>query len=77
MRAKRFEEVLRHTPFRPFNIHTDGRTIPVDHPEQVLLTSDKMTLVVGTRDGGFTIVDMDHISSLTMRGARKSSSKRS
>jgi hypothetical protein len=67
MRAKSFEETLRHTPFRPFEINADGRAIPVDRPEQVWITSDKSTIVVGTRDGGFTIVDMDHISSLCVR----------
>ena len=67
MRVNTFEETLRSTPFRPFTIHADGRIVLVDHPELVLITPDRSTAIVALRDGGVFIVDMDHISSLSIR----------
>ena len=74
MRAKSFEETLRHTPFRTFEIHADGRNVLVDHPEQVLITPDKATVVVADRDGGLAILDMAHISSISLKGRRSKAS---
>jgi hypothetical protein len=75
MKARDFEATLRHTPFRRFRINVDGQSVEVDHPEQVLLTADKSTVVVALRDSGIQILDMDLISSLSVTGRAKSSTK--
>jgi hypothetical protein len=73
MRPTPLEEAIRHDPFRPFDIHTDGRSILVSHPEQILLTPDKSTAVVVGPDDHIAIVDVDRISSLSLkkRSSRK------
>jgi hypothetical protein len=68
MRAKDFEATLKQAPFKRFTIHVDGRSIDVDHPEQVLLTPDRSTVVVALPDSGIQILDMELISSLRGRG---------
>ncbi len=68
MKAKEFEATLRHVPFKRFTIHVDGRSVDVDHPEQVLMTADKSTIVIAMPDSGIQIVDMERISSLSMKG---------
>lgn len=67
MRAKDFEATVKHAPFRRFTIHLDGRSVDVDHPEQVFLTPDKTTVVVALADSGIQILDMDLISSLSVK----------
>jgi hypothetical protein len=75
MKAKDFEATLKHTPFRRFTINVDGQSVNVDHPEQVLLTADKSTVVVALRDSGIQILDMDLISSLSVKGRGRASTK--
>ena len=75
MKARDFEATLKHTPFRRFTIHLDSRSIDVDHPEQVLLTTDKSTVVVALPDTGIQILDMDLISSLSVKGRGRTSTK--
>ncbi len=76
MLASSFEGALRRTPFRPFDIHVDGRAIPVDHPEQVMTTPEKSTIVMIGSDGHIHILDMKRISSLTIKTRfRRGSSK--
>ena len=75
MKAKDFEATLKHTAFRRFTVHLDCRSIDVDHPEQVFLTPDKMTVVVALPDTGIQILDMDLISSLSVRGRGQASTK--
>lgn len=70
MDIKTLQDALHQAPFRPFNIHADGRIIRVQHPEQVLITPDKTTVVVAGMDGGLAILDLDHISSLSMAPKR-------
>lgn len=77
MKAVDFESTLKHTPFRRFTIHADGKSVDVDHPEQVLLTPDKNTVVIALPDSGIQIFDMDLISSLSMKARSRSSSKSS
>ncbi|MEO7300160.1 MAG: hypothetical protein ABI042_16470 [Verrucomicrobiota bacterium] len=77
MKAADFESTLKHTPFRRFTIHIDGKSVDVDHLEQVLLTRDKSTVVVALPDAGIQILDMDLISSLSMKGRTRSTSKAS
>ncbi|MSU64081.1 MAG: hypothetical protein EXS31_17090 [Pedosphaera sp.] len=75
MKARDFEATLKHSPFRRFTIHMDGRAVDVDHPEQVLLTPDKATVVVALPDAGIQILDMDLISSLSNKGRTPNSTK--
>jgi len=75
MKARDFEATLKHTPFRRFTIKADGQSIDVDHPEQVLLTSDKSTVVIALPDAGIQILDMDLISSLSIKGRGRSQAK--
>jgi hypothetical protein len=74
MNPKSFEETLQQTPFRPFDIHADGRVISVHHPEQVFITPLRTTVIVAMADDSIRMVDMDHISSLTVRSRRRKSS---
>ena len=69
MRAINLEDALNTQPFIPFDIVVDGKTIHVSHPEQVLLNRSKTTVVV-IPDEHIHIVDMNHISSLTLRRSR-------
>ncbi|MBI3417417.1 MAG: hypothetical protein HY043_19160 [Verrucomicrobia bacterium] len=76
MRLTTLEGTLHTAPFRPFELHTDGRTIPVLHPEQVMITPDKSTVVVAPLEGGVCILDLDRISLLTVKSrARRTSAK--
>jgi hypothetical protein len=67
VRITPLEDAIRNDPFRPFKIHTDGRSIRVTHPEQILLTVDKSTAVVAQPDGHLALVDVTQISSLTLK----------
>jgi hypothetical protein len=77
MKPPRLEDVIRKDPFQAFDIHTSGRVIPVSHPEQILLASDKSTAVVALANGHLEIIDVDRISSLTLRkrGVARASEK--
>ncbi len=71
MQAKALEETLQNRPFRPIEIHADGRVIPVDHPEQMYLTPSRSTLIVAMPDERIHVIDTDHISSVTLRQRRR------
>lgn len=67
MRPKDLEDALSTVPFIPFEIHLDGKTIEVAHPEQVLLTHSKSTAVIVPNDDRIHVVSVPHISSVTLR----------
>jgi hypothetical protein len=73
MRAIVLEDALNTKPFIPFDIVVDGRTIHVAHPEQVLFNRSKSTAVV-VPDEHIHIIDIGHVSSLTLR--RRNGSRR-
>ena len=75
MNATALVEALQQAPFRPFEIHVDGRVIPIHHPEQVLLTPAKTTLVAAMPDDSIRIVDVSHISSIDLIPRRGKSPK--
>lgn len=56
----------RARPFQPFVIHmSDGRSIPVGHPEWMAMHSENgRRVVVITRDGFAHVLDTRHITSL-------------
>ena len=60
------EDALRITPFIPFDISVEGKTIAVGHPELVLFNKDK-TFAVIVPDNQIHIVKVDEITDLTPR----------
>jgi hypothetical protein len=72
MELKTLLDVLHQAPFRPFDIQADSRGVRVGHPEQVFITPDKKTVIVAGMEGGLAILDLDHISSLSLAARRRS-----
>jgi hypothetical protein len=66
MQPARLEDVLRITPFIPFDISVQGKTIAVGHPELVLFNKDK-TFAVIVPNNQIHIVKVDEITDLTPR----------
>jgi len=75
MNATDFESTLKQMPFRRFTIHIGGKSVDVNHPEQVLVTQNKNTVVVALPDSGIQILDMELISSISLKGSSRSKSK--
>jgi hypothetical protein len=71
MKLKNFEQVLHAAPFLPFDIHIDGKSIRVDHPDQVLFAQDRATVVVAPSDNRFHIIEVERIEFLTTQPRRK------
>jgi hypothetical protein len=67
------EAALNRRPFKPFEIRVDGEVLTVDHPEQVLLTQEKSTVVVADRQEHLHIFDSDQISKIRLIHSRKPS----
>ena len=63
-------DAIRSEPFKPLQLHTDGRQIGIDHPEQIIITPDKATAVAVDREGHIHILDISRISSITVRPRR-------
>lgn len=56
-------EALHNQPFIPFTIRlTDGRALPVPHPDFVALTPRRV--IVGSEDDSWTVVEPPLIVSL-------------
>ena len=54
-------------PFRPFTIRiADGRSVRVDHPEFMAVSSEDETFVVHEPGGGWRIIDSDAVTELTV-----------
>jgi len=70
MRAADLVDVLYATPFIPFDVHIDGKTISVGHPEHVALNPSK-TVAVMVPDDRIHVVDIDRISSLTLHRRKR------
>jgi hypothetical protein len=66
MKAVNLLDVLNKARFKPFDLCLDnGRMLRVKHPDRVLLNEPKTTAVIA--DGEHLhIVDLDHVSSLTL-----------
>ncbi len=71
MKQKNFEETFHKVPFTPFYIHSDGKTISVEHPDQVLFSHDRGTVVVAPRDNRFHIIEVDRIEFVTLTPPKK------
>jgi hypothetical protein len=70
MRAADLEDVLYATPFVAFDVHIDGKTISVGHPEHVMLNPSK-TVAVMVPDDHIRIVEVARISSLTLHRRKR------
>jgi hypothetical protein len=58
-------EALRAQPFRPFTIRlTDGRSLPVPHPELVGIAGRTVFVASPAQDESYTLVDSVLIVSL-------------
>jgi hypothetical protein len=66
MTSNKFRNALNAAPFRPFIIHLgDGQTIPVLHPDLVLVTGQgRTTIISGPADDWFATVALLPISHL-------------
>lgn len=66
MRAINLVDALHRKKFKPFVLCLDsGETIPVKHPDCVLFSENKTVAVVA--DGEHLhIVDLDHVSNLSL-----------
>jgi hypothetical protein len=65
MTVEQLRKVHQARPFEPFNLHmADGRSIPVEHPEFLALSSAGRTISVGLPDGTFEIVDLRQVTDL-------------
>jgi hypothetical protein len=58
-------------PFRPFRLHlADGRELPVDHPENLMVSSDGRSVAVYIPGEGTEIVDVPLMTGLNYRRRR-------
>ena len=66
MTINEFRNCLSAAPFRPFVVHlADGQTIPVVHPDFVMVTGQGRTAIIcRPEDDWFSIVDLLLISHL-------------
>jgi hypothetical protein len=64
MQVVNIEDALHKSPFTPFDLHVDGRTIRVRHSDFMLFNRSKRTAVVAEGER-FHIIDVDQISSLS------------
>lgn len=71
MKLKNIEDVLEKAPFIPFDIHIDGKSLRVEHPDQVLFSRDRATLVIALSDNRFHIVEVERIEFLSVHPRRK------
>jgi len=68
MTVEQLRTIHRAEPFKPFDIHlADGRSLPVEHPECLVITPPGRTIGVGLRDGTIEIVDLLLVTSLKPR----------
>ena len=71
MSSKNIRDVLKATPFRPFELHVNGRSVRIDHPEQVFFAQKETTLIIDLPEH-IRIVDIDHISGMDVIKRRTS-----
>ena len=65
MTTPQLRSMLRATPFQPFEIFmADGRSLSVQHPEMVAITSGGRTIGVAATDERIEIVDLLLVTSL-------------
>jgi hypothetical protein len=72
MTVEQVRKLHQARPFKPFDVHlTDGRALPVNHPELLAIVPPGRTIVVGLEDGTAEIVDLLLVLSLKPRANGK------
>lgn len=67
MTTQQLRDMLQAVPFRAFTIHlADGRHVPVEHPEFVLISPSGRTMIVYLPDDSFNIIDLLLITDLAV-----------
>jgi hypothetical protein len=67
MTLEELRSVASAQPFRPFVIHlTDGRALPVVHPEIVVAVPSGETILVHQTDGTIDIIDLPQVVRLEL-----------
>ena len=65
MDYSKIKEYHERRPFKPFDIRTsDGRVYSVDHPEFLMQSRNRQTVVYTTEDDREVTLDAGHITSL-------------
>ena len=78
MTIEQLRKLHQARPFQPFDIHlTDGRAIPVEHPEFLSQSLTGRTIGVGVEDGTIEVIDLPLVVSLKRRANGACRSKRS
>ena len=80
MTTQQLQKMHQARPFQPFDIHmADGRSIPVDHPELLAMTTGGRTISVAVHEDAFEVIDLLLVTSLKPRsiGAVRSRRPRS
>jgi hypothetical protein len=71
MTTAAFKDALKARPFRPVAIHLPGRTVEIQHPEQVAFPNDGVSAIVLTPDGHIHILDVREINGLELKSRRR------
>jgi hypothetical protein len=72
MNAATLREMLHKNPFHPFEIVMDnGQTHPVRHPDYLFVMAPADRAIVVEESGHFHILDLPHVTSLTVLPRRK------
>jgi hypothetical protein len=68
MTVQQLRNMHQARPFKPFEIHlADGRSIPVDHPELLAVTSGGRTIAVAVEEDAVEVIDLLLVTSLKPR----------
>jgi hypothetical protein len=77
MRAEQLREAHGARPFKPFTIRmTNGRSVPIPHPEFLSVSPTGRVIVIYDKDGDANILDLVHVTELDM-SRRANAQKRS
>ena len=77
MTVERIKELYEAKPFRPFFLHlADGREIPVQHPEFMLVAPSGRTVVVIQPDDRLNIVDLLLVTDVEIKPSANGSGRR-
>lgn len=58
-------DALHHDPRARKRLHlADGTSLEVPHPDQLLFPREPRVCVLFRRDGGFRVIDLDHVVSV-------------
>jgi hypothetical protein len=58
-------DALHHEPSRPKRLHlSDGTSLEVPHPDQLVFPGEPAVCVLFRRDGGFRVIALEHVVSV-------------